>query len=646
MIKKTIINNTITFVIVMFFVITFKSIFGEENTLIGVTTITATLMFLERDFTGSPLKNTLKFIGINLLIGIGTSLIVASNMWLGLIINFIVVFIFSYIFTYNLRQPLYVPFGLQYLFLLTTPVPTDRLDIRLLALIFGALIIMLVQLLFNKNKLVTSGNKILVDVCESIENKVCCIKGKSNNYDSINNINSSIDEFRTIVYDKGESNYYLTKEAKIKLNISVALEGISRILYSDNNKLINLMILDTLEELVKVAKEVISINSKENKTIQLNSYNIKKLLNYCQEHEINDLFNLQLLESMICLDDTLEELTKLDIKQYNVVNKIGDKSEIFSKKNIKSFLTETDSPKYCYGMRMAITMTIGLFFMEYFKLPEGRWILFTILSLTTPLYETSKHKIRYRIGSTLVGSVIIIILFSIFKTENIRLLIVMLAGYLQGYVNEYKYKIIFVTVSAIGAAVIVGNIQELTIERILMVAIGTIIAIIANKYLFPYNLEKSNEQLRKIYDASIKKMFKELRSLVEGKNNPEFIKHLFVTISIIESKARMNKQIDKNQNYNNIVNERRYLASNIYELYMWIYRESINSNDIDKIINNVKLLIKYKDDAITNKVTIIQKSINESKNINTKIIISTILVILKELDKLSQLVKLNEKAQI
>lgn len=646
MIKKTIINNTITFVIVMFFVITFKSIFGEENTLIGVTTITATLMFLERDFTGSPLKNTLKFIGINLLIGMGTSLIVASNMWLGLIINFIVVFIFSYIFTYNLRQPLYVPFGLQYLFLLTTPVPTDRLDIRLLALIFGALIIMLVQLLFNKNKLATSGNKILVDVCESIENKVCCIKGKSNNYDSINNINSSIDEFRTIVYDKGESNYYLTKEAKIKLNISVALEGISRILYSDNNKSINLIILDTLEELVKVAKEVISINSKENKTIQLNSYNIKKLLNYCQEHEINDLLNLQLLESMICLDDTLEELTKLDIKQYNVVNKIGDKSEIFSKKNIKSFLTETDSPKYCYGMRMAITMTIGLFFMEYFKLPEGRWILFTILSLTTPLYETSKHKIRYRIGSTLVGSVIIIILFSIFKTENIRLLIVMLAGYLQGYVNEYKYKIIFVTVSAIGAAAIVGNIQELTIERILMVAIGTIIAIIANKYLFPYNLEKSNEQLRKIYDASIKKMFKELRSLVEGKNNPEFIKHLFVTTSIIESKARMNKQIDKNQNYNNIVNERRYLASNIYELYMWIYRESINSNDIDKIINNVKLLIEYKDDAITNKVTIIQKGINKSKNINTKIIISTILVILKELDKLSQLVKLNEKAQI
>ena len=133
MIKKTIITNTITFMIVMFFVITFKSIFGNENTLIGVTTITATLMFLERDFTASPLKNVLKFIGVNLLIGLGASLIVASNLWLGLIINFIVVFIFSYIFTYNLRQPLYVPFGLQYIFLLSTPVSTDRVGLRLLA---------------------------------------------------------------------------------------------------------------------------------------------------------------------------------------------------------------------------------------------------------------------------------------------------------------------------------------------------------------------------------------------------------------------------------------------------------------------------------------------------------------------------------
>ncbi|WP_286316474.1 FUSC family protein [Romboutsia ilealis] len=642
MIKKTIITNTIIFMVVMFFVITFKSIFGNENTLIGVTTITATLMFLERDFTGAPLKNILKFIGVNLLIGLGASLIVVSNIWLGLIINFIVVFIFSYIFTYNLRQPLYVPFGLQYIFLLATPVSTDRLWIRLLALISGALIIMLVQLLINRNKLDTHGNKILIGICESIENKIDYIKDKSDNYDSISSISSSIDEFRTIIYDKRELDYYLTKEAKIKLNMSVALEGINTVLYSVNNKFINLTILDTLEALLKVAKEVISINPKKDKIIQLNSYDMKKLLDYCQEQEINDLLNLQLLEGMIYLDDTLKELTKLDREQYKAINKIGKEVDVSSDKNINYLFKITDSPKYCYAIRMAITMTIGLFLIEYFKLSEGRWILFTILSLTTPLYETSKHKIRYRIEATLIGAIIITMLFSIFKSEDSRLLIVMLSGYLQGYVNEYKHKTIFVTISAIGSAAIVGNIQALTIGRIIMVVIGALVAIIANKYLFPYNLDKSNYQLRRIYDVSIKKMFKELCNLVEGKNNPEVIKNLFVTTSIIESKARINEQIDKDKNYISIVNERRCLVSNIYELYMWIYRENINSKDRDKIINYIKLLIEYRHDDKTDKVTLVKKGINESDNIKTKIIISTILVILEELDRLSELVKLSE----
>ena len=85
--------------------------------------------------------------------------------------------------------------------------------------------------------------------------------------------------------------------------------------------------------------------------------------------------------------------------------------------------------------------------------------------------------------------------------------------------------------------------------------------------------------------------------------------------------------------------------SNIYELYMWIYRKSINYADRDKIINYIKLLIEYRDDDIKDKVTILEKGINESKDINTKIIISTILVIFKELERLSELVKLKEKAQ-
>lgn len=49
--RKLVISKTITFLFIVGFIILFKKIFGDENTLIGVTTITGALMFLERNLT-------------------------------------------------------------------------------------------------------------------------------------------------------------------------------------------------------------------------------------------------------------------------------------------------------------------------------------------------------------------------------------------------------------------------------------------------------------------------------------------------------------------------------------------------------------------------------------------------------------------
>ena len=628
----------------MAFVLTFKAIFGDDNTLIGATTIIATLMLLQRDFTAEPLKNTLKFIGVNLLMGIGTAIAI-NNMWLAIPINFIVVFTFSYIFTYNLRQPLYFPFGLQYLFLLSTPASSGRLWIRFVALFCGALIIMISQLIVNKNKLVSSGNKLLVDACEAIENKLECIKWKSKSYHSVHNVHKSVDEFRSIIYDKRESDYYLTEEARIKLNMSVALENINEMLRYENVQYVDNKIIDNLDELVKIAKTTLNFNKKKDKMIRNKHYDIDKLLDYCQEKNITDLLSLQLVESMIFLDETTMKLNQLENKDYKEVNKVSEKSEIFSKESIKEMLKGKNSPKFCYAMRMAISIAFGGFIMDYFKLPEGRWILFTILSLTTPLYETSKDKIKYRLVSTLIGSIIIVILFSIFTTQTARLLIVMITGYLQSYVNEYKYRMIFVTVCAIGTAAVVGNVQELTLERILMVILGTIIAILANRYLFPYSLKNSNEQLRKIYYNSVKEMFEQINILLNGEARLEVMNNLFVITSLVESKSRINKQIDKDENYSEIVNIRRTLVSNIYELYRSINRSNINDKDKGKIRIYINELMEYKNEDIENRIVSIENSIKENKNIKARIVLSSITSVFRGLKQLNELNKLREQAQ-
>lgn len=635
--KKLIISKTTTFIIVVIFVVIFKLIFGVANTLVGVTTITATLMFLERDLTLTPIRNTIKLILINLLIGISSYLVI-SNMYLGIIVNFFTLFLISYNFCYNLRNPLYIPFTLQYLFLLANPVSGKDFFIRIIALVAGAIIIMLSQILINKNKLAKSGNKLLEIVCDSIVNKI----EYKDQYDlideGVDKINESIDAFRTMIYDKREYNYYLTEEGRLKLNLSVALESIHTMIHSADLNTIDEDILKTLELLIMQIKLTLNPSDDSIKNHDVSLY-MEQLFKICEEKHINDLLNLQLLDSMLLLSDTIKSLKSLDKKQYNIVNTSQEISKLFEDQGIKSFFMDRKSLRFCYAMRVAISITIGTFIIQYFNFEEGRWLLFTLVSLITPLYEVSKSKTKDRIFATIIGSIIIFILFSIFKDPNVRMLIVLASGYLNGYANQYKYATIFVTISAIGSAALVGNVDVLTINRIFFVFLGVIIAILANKYIFPYKLSDSITQLKNMYHKTVINMLEELKNLIEGHKQPNAMKNLIVLTSLIDAKARVNESLANSPSFREIISERRSLVANIYELYIWILRGEIKCQSQKEILNDLKQLIEYSNEDITSKVAQIESAISISKDINTKIILSSIIVILKELCHLSELNK-------
>lgn len=635
--KKLIVSKTVTFIAIIAFIVVFKLIFGEKNTLIGVTTVTATLMFLERDLSLSPIRNTIKLILINLLIGVSSYLVI-SNMYLGIIVNFFTLFLISYNFCYNLRNPLYLPFTLQYLFLLANPVDNQELLIRIFSLVFGAIVIMLAQILVNKNRLAKSGNKLLENVCDSIVNKIEYKEQYDLVDDGVEKVNQSIDAFRTMVYDKREYNYYLTEEGRLKLNLSVALENIHSMIHDTNLDSIDNDILKTLELLIKEVKLLLN-NSKDNIDEHDVTLYMQKLFKICEEKDIDDLLNLQLLDSMLLLSDTIKSLRSLDEKQYNIVDRSHEISELFSDSGIKSFFIDRKSIRFCYAMRVAISITIATFIMQYFNLSEGRWILFTLLSLITPLYEASKSKTKDRIFATIIGSIIIFILFSIFKDPTLRMLIILATGYLNGYANQYRYSTIFVTISAIGSAALLGDVGVLTINRIFFVFVGIVMAILANRFIFPYKLKDSMIQLKNMYHETIINMLKEVKNLVEGNKQPTTMKNLIVLTSLIDAKARGDEKIANSPSYNKIISERRSLVANIYELYIWILRGEIKYQSQKEILNDLKDLINYSNEDITSKVAQIEYGITVAKDINTKIILSSIIVILKELCHLSELNK-------
>ncbi|MFS0784673.1 hypothetical protein [Bacillus sp. 1P06AnD] len=221
--KKLIISKSIMFIIIVLFVTAFQSLFGKENTLIGVTTVIALLMYLERDLTVHPWKSLLGLLSINVSQGI-MGYVSTLGLWIGIPMNFLAMFIVGYFFSYNLKKPLYVAFGLQYLFILTTPVVLGELPNRLLSLTVGALIILGTQLFANRNKLAKAGGKHVQEICKLFSVKLDAIGANEPQEELDQEILFQIKSLRRIIYFRKVSGYFLSNEGRLTLKISVGFE--------------------------------------------------------------------------------------------------------------------------------------------------------------------------------------------------------------------------------------------------------------------------------------------------------------------------------------------------------------------------------------------------------------------------------------
>lgn len=627
--KKVIVSKTILFVCIVGFIILFKAVFGDENSLIGVTSITAMLMFLERDLTIAPWKNTVKLITLNLFIGCAAAL-ASTNMWIAIPVNFIAIFILGHSLLYNLKKPMYLPFILQYLFILSSPVPFEKLPMRLLALVFGALGIMALQLLTNKKKLTKTGNKLLEMVCNSLIQKAEHIKSNQS-YEGINkDIKHTLHEFSKLLYDKRENDFYLTEEGIIKLNLSVSLEKISYLLdkmtYEGmQQEVINDLIM-CLGKIKDCFVDAVHIDKLEGE--------LHTLLAKYETKQIRDITSLELLNHLGFLRTNLQDLKALKQEQYNIVKKIEDIPDEYKKHVIFKKELNKNSIKYSYAMRLAIGITFAGFLTDFLNLSEGRWIMFTVLSLVVPVYELSKQKVKDRLFATLVGAIIITVLFGIFEDLTIRTMILMAAGYISSYLTQYRYSTICVTVSAIGAVALMGNTQVLTVNRIIFVGVGALIAILVNKFILPYRLEDHNAHLKTMYKETILEMLKEVYEVAKGSGNKHHIKNLFIITSLIEDRLRLNNQTATGESADNLTKERRILLTNIYELYIWISQNKIKEVDIQYVLEDIKKLSQENPEGITPVIAQVQKHIDSVEDINDKVILGIIIEILQEEDRM------------
>ena len=239
--------------------------------------------------------------------------------------------------------------------------------------------------------------------------------------------------------------------------------------------------------------------------------------------------------------------------------------------------------------------------------------------------------------ATLVGGAIIVISFTIFKNTLIRMLIIMVAGYLRSYTSTYRYGTICTTICAIGAAAMTGGAVVLTIDRIVFVILGTIIAIIINRFVLPVRMKDANKELLGTYREVLYRMLNEVYEEAINKNdNTHEMDTLLLVTTMIEEKLAVNNADFITEDNNGYFDKLRILIIDIYQLYTLVGISKIKNNNVEHMVEDLKLLSNIDNIDINKEIKNVEEHIKTANGIDNKIIFSSIKGILSEIKDISK----------
>ena len=550
--KKLIISNTVLFIAILAFINVFNMFFGPANSVVGVTIITGALTLLQKDLTASPVENTINLIGINLFTGI-MAYIASMNMWVGIPVNFIALFAIGYLFSSNLKVAVVIPFGLQYLFMLFTPVQGNDLMLRMCGLIFGGFFMMGLQFLANKNKLKKNFKNIIIEIMNDL---IFSIENEKNKYDEIND---KINKIKKIVYESRKKSFYICNTGKRVTNIIYLLERMNIIINendinsdSDSKEYVLAMLKDLKDGITNENVELIKIE------------------------KFDGLSNPKNSELRRCIISLVKESKSLNGTKSNVDLQPFDIPEKFQIIKIMKDNFKLSSLRVSYGFRLAIVGAISILIVDMFNIPEGKWIVYSIFSLTQPYAETSKIRARQRIEGTLIGASIVVVSFILIKDSSMRGMIVLFAGYLNPYVKDYKKLIVLVTISAVASTVVSGGAMGLAISRVLFVIFGAMLSIAGSKLIIPFHIKDGNNEIKENYTKIIDTM----NSDIEEGINENSIKSLYLLPAFFEEKFKATNICDVElSEVKGFADEKRKVLNEVYSKY---YFTQNSSDEIDE----------------------------------------------------------------
>jgi len=563
----------------------YKTIFGVENTIIGLIIAMASYAFLRLDLTSYPIYKSMIFLILNLFLAI-SAYISAINPFVGLIINFLILFTVSFIYTTEFKNVISYIFLLLYVYMWEYPISLDELPRRLVAMGVGVFIIIGIHILFNRRNFKKNSNNIIIRSIKNIQMEICHI------------INESYKE---------KENIYIDSELR---KLLVLIEGRNNNKFIGNNKddiYFNIVLI--LERINSIINKVGKINNKSKDVIDyLNSLNhdlenitlfLERKVEFINEEKdgLSKGFTINnWTEKEYAFLEECTELIRLLEKNINNLYEYRRKKSrkrIKVKFNLKELLIGNSSLKVkhlrvAYSLKLAIAVSVIMFIVDLFKIPQGRWIVTSVYVVIQPYEEETLTKAIKRFKGTIIGVIIYISIFTFFPHIIPLELLLLILMFFYFFQKDYDKKVVCTALMTLSLGLSRSTVGSLAFYRFFFVIIGIVIALMVNKLIFPQSVKNSIYDLKERYLELTNKLLCELKSILyEDEYNENTVK-LLLDCNLIESKLMENKLISEN-----------------LELKDLVYKQSIILNKIRCLI----LFINYSNWGITSK------HINVDKNL-------------------------------
>lgn len=484
--------STLNFIFIMVYVNLFQFLFGPENAIVGVIFAILMSASMVRDLTATPVRHLIIQSLVLVWMALAAYWVTILPLPLAALINFITLLGILYGFTYEYSSHIYFPYILSYLFLIfITPAHADRVPVRIAAMLTGAVSIMAYQWFMGRKRVMLTATDVLssmVDrILESISQR---LEGKDSRPD-LADMRRKLCELSQIVYQRRKKILCVSDASFYMIDAGRGLENL-------------LILIQELPEHLSVQDKDL-LRDVSSRLLVFRSF-LHKEITHLPALEYQDSPVPQdagpdnmILHSMDYIHDRLTHMTDPQNRRHYRPTALSLKVRLQAALDLSPV-------RSIYALRTALILTGATCLVQALSLSHGKWLLFTLASVSLPYADDIPVKIKKRVIATLLGGLFSVLFYALIPFTPARVAAMMLAGYLSMYCTDYATTFACSTISALGGAVLMSAYGFHDVGAMFMVRMGYILAgatagYILNCLVAPYNRARATRQLFEKYRA-------------------------------------------------------------------------------------------------------------------------------------------------